>query len=209
VGNDHDSPDLPGPAARVTPITLQHVRQRLHNRSPVRIGDDPGAAQAAVAVVLTTRPTGRLELLLIERASRPGDPWSGQVAFPGGRRDPADATLLGTAIRETREEVGLSLTQSMLLGELDDVHPRNRNLPPLVIRPFVFGLPERPAVRSSIEVASYRWVGLEDLMAAGVYGNEFIPLAGRPLPAYRLGGYVVWGLTERIVTPFLHLAATG
>ncbi|HWP36478.1 MAG TPA: CoA pyrophosphatase [Gemmatimonadales bacterium] len=193
---------------QVSGTTLDLVRQRLHNRSPLRIADDPSAGQAAVAIVLATRPTEGLEVLLIERATRSGDPWSGQVAFPGGRRDPADETLLRTAIRETEEEVGVSLAESMLLGELDDVHPRTPTLPPLVIRPFVFGLRGQPAVRLSSEVASHRWVGLEDLLAAGVYGNEVIPLVGREFPAYRLGDYLVWGLTERIITPFLHLATS-
>lgn len=150
-----------------------------------------------------------MEALFIERSTRAGDPWSGQVAFPGGRRDASDAALLITAMRETREEVGIELSVSQLLGELDDIHPRTRTLPPLVVRPFVFGLPERPYVRPSVEVASHLWIALERLLEDGVYGDEMIPLVGRTFPAYRLGVYTVWGLTERIMTPLLHLATHG
>jgi 8-oxo-dGTP pyrophosphatase MutT (NUDIX family) len=192
----------------VIPASLDVLRERLAGRSPVRI-TDPEAGQAAIAVVLASRPGGGLEALFIERSTRAGDPWSGQVAFPGGRRDASDAALLITAMRETREEVGIELSVSQLLGELDDIHPRTRTLPPLVVRPFVFGLPERPYVRPSVEVASHLWIALERLLEDGVYGDEMIPLVGRTFPAYRLGVYTVWGLTERIMTPLLHLATHG
>jgi 8-oxo-dGTP pyrophosphatase MutT (NUDIX family) len=190
----------------VNAITLDAVRRKLAGRSPVHVVD-PSAGQAAVAIVLVSEPNGP-EALFIERATRAGDPWSGQVAFPGGRRDGSDPSLLVTAIRETREEVGVDLSDAELLGELDDVHPRTRTLPALIVRPFVFGLSRKPAVRYSVEVASHRWVRLGDLLVAGVYGDVEIQPVGRAFPAYRAGGYVVWGLTERIITAFLQLAAS-
>jgi hypothetical protein len=104
--------------------------------------------------------------------------------------------------------VGVDLSHAELLGELDDVHPRTRTLPALVVRPFVFGLSRRPEVRYSVEVASHRWVRLDDLLAAGVHGDVEIQPLGRTFPAYRVGGYVIWGLTERIITPFLHLSTS-
>jgi 8-oxo-dGTP pyrophosphatase MutT (NUDIX family) len=75
----------------------------------------PDAIWAAVALVLVPHPDS---LLLIRRAERSGDPWSGQVGLPGGRRDPDDATLLSTAVREAVEEVGVHLPANACLGEL-------------------------------------------------------------------------------------------
>src|SRR5689334_17901368 len=66
-----------------------------------RAGERP-PRRAAVALVLRV-VSGRLELLFVKRAEYAGDPWSGQVAFPGGRQEPVDETLWDTAVRETRE----------------------------------------------------------------------------------------------------------
>ena len=189
----------------MTELAFRAIREKLRGRVPQRVVD-PAAREAAVAIVLCPAGAAGLETLLIERATRQDDPWSGQVAFPGGRRDPGDPALLATAIRETREEVGVTLGEVDLLGELDDLHPRTRVLPPIVVRPFVFGLRARPEVRLSPEVASHRWVGLEEFGGAGVYAETEIALVGRSFPAYRLGAFLVWGMTERIITPLLQLA---
>jgi hypothetical protein len=68
----------------------------------------------------------------------PGDPWSGHVAFPGGRAEPGDASPWHTAARETWEETGLDLLAAgRLLGTLDELYPRTPVLPPVVVRPHV------------------------------------------------------------------------
>ena len=77
--------------------------------------------RARVAIALH-EGGGSLELLFIERASRDGDPWSGHMAFPGGRVDDTDLGPRAAAERETLEEVGLSLAGAELLGQLDDIH---------------------------------------------------------------------------------------
>src|SRR5262249_57053733 len=83
------------------------------------------------------------ELLFIERARHPDDPWSGHMAFPGGRVDPGDSDPRAAAERETLEEVGLSLAGAEALGQLDDLEGRHagRRLP-LVISAYVYHLPE-------------------------------------------------------------------
>ena len=148
---------------------------------------------------------GGLEVLLIRRAERQDDPWSGHMAFPGGRRDPADADLLATAVREVAEETGVVLRAPDLLGELDDVEPKTPALPPIVIRPFLFGLDTRPAVIPSGEVAGHLWVPLAQLAAAATEEEIVIRGTPRQMRGYRLGENLVWGLTERIITPLLEL----
>jgi 8-oxo-dGTP pyrophosphatase MutT (NUDIX family) len=181
---------------------LAKLKERLANH-PDTASDDPSLIWAAVAVLIAPDPDA---ILLIRRADRPGDPWSGHMALPGGRREPEDEDLLATVIRETREEVGIELDREQLLGGLDDVVPRNPVLPPIAVRPFAFLLPARPALVLSPEVAATQWVTLEDLLKPGGYHLATLEIAGqlRDVQAYRLADAVVWGLTERILTGFLH-----
>ena len=186
-------------------VTLRDVRGRLERHAPHRRQEppDPGSMQAAVALVLVPAAAG-LELLLIKRAEHPGDPWSGQMALPGGRKDPEDANLLGTVTRETREEVGVQLAPAQLLGELDDLRPRTRTLPPVVVRPFVFGLPARPEIRTSTEVALVLWVPLAHFTDRR--NRTEVPIPGQgAFPGVAIEGQVVWGMTERIIRPFIEL----
>jgi len=188
----------------VTEITLAHVVDRLTRRAPER-REGGGSIQAAVALILAPGESQRLELLLIKRAEYPGDPWSGQMALPGGRRHPGDMDLLATVVRETREEVGVELDSRQLLGELDDLHPRTPLLPPVVVRPFVFGLSHRPSIRANDEVALSLWVAIDELASGQTRTAIEILGRDRPFPAYRVGDHVVWGMTERIIAPFIDL----
>ncbi|HTR20262.1 MAG TPA: CoA pyrophosphatase [Gemmatimonadales bacterium] len=186
-------------------FTKSSVR-RVLAAYPANDVDEPGTVPAAVALILhdAGNDTG-LEALFIKRAVRSGDPWSGQIALPGGRRDPEDADLLATAMRETREETGVVLESAEQLGRLDDLHPRTPVLPPVVVRPFVFALSERPALRPSDEVDRAFWVSFAHLLDPAVRREVKLIVRGveRVFPAYDLGDDVIWGLTERIVTPFL------
>jgi 8-oxo-dGTP pyrophosphatase MutT (NUDIX family) len=188
----------------VTP-TLALVRHALAQRA-ARRESAPEARPAAVALLLYEGPLG-LETLFIRRAERAGDPWSGQVAFPGGRAESGDADLLATAIRETGEETGIDLSTADQLGVLDDLYPRTPTLPPVVVRPFVFGLASRPPLGSSAEVERAFWVPIARLAASGVHTELPLTVRGveRRFPAYVIDGEVIWGMTERILTPFLVL----
>ncbi|HWN18693.1 MAG TPA: CoA pyrophosphatase [Gemmatimonadales bacterium] len=181
---------------------LATLKERLANH-PDTAAADPSLIWAAVAVLIAPDPDA---ILLIRRADRPGDPWSGHMALPGGRREPDDLDLLATAIRETREEVGIELDRGQLLGALDDVVPRNPVLPPIAVRPFAFLLPARPVLVLNHEVAATQWVSLEDLRQPGGYHLATLEIAGqmRDVQAYRLADAIVWGMTERILTAFLH-----
>lgn len=186
-------------------ITLALARPALAAYRPQE-ADAPGAGRAAVALVLVEGADG-LEALFIRRAEREDDPWSGQVAFPGGRYDPADRDLAATAIRETREETGVQLNGAERLGVLDDLYPRTSTLPPVVVRPFVFTLPGRPALVASAEVERAFWLPLEWLVRPGVRRALTLSVSGRvgTFPAYAVDVDVIWGMTERILTPFLHV----
>ncbi len=184
-------------------ITLATVRGALRDHRP-QVADAPDARPAAVALVLLEGPHG-LEIILIRRAERADDPWSGQIAFPGGRYEARDRDLEATAIRETREETGVDLSSAERLGALDDLYPRTSVLPPVVVRPFVFALARRAALVPSDEVQRAFWLPLARLAEPGVSREVTVTLRGaaRVLPAYMVDGEMIWGMTERILTPFV------
>lgn len=162
---------------------------------------------AAVAMVLNDRPGQGLSALFIQRAQHPDDPWSGQMAFPGGRYEPYDKTLVRAAIRETREEVGLALTQEMCLGRLSDVSGGRLTIHRLAVSPFVFHLPGEPALKPNYEVANTVWVPLTHLGdPSNIVPYVFPPdPEKREFPAWTYDGYTIWGLTYRIIANYLRL----
>lgn len=157
---------------------------------------------AAVALIIVPDPDA---FLLIRRAERSGDPWSGHLALPGGRRQPEDADLLATAIRETHEEVGIVLERLNLATALEDVVPRTPVLPPVAVRPFVFHLAERPPIVPNPEVAATAWIELDPLRSPDARHEIELELRGqrRIFPAYGTSIGPVWGLTERILSLLL------
>jgi 8-oxo-dGTP pyrophosphatase MutT (NUDIX family) len=169
-------------------------------RSRIRLA----AVAAAVALVLAGNQDD-LSLCFIRRAEHPLDPWSGHMALPGGRQEPAEPDLFTTAVRETAEEVGLALGREHLIGTLDDVVPRTPVLPPIAVRPYVFALARRPLLSLNPEVAAARWVPLDLLLHPETYNSVRLDLRGesREFPAYRLDDSVVWGMTERILSSLL------
>jgi len=181
-------------------VNPRHARLRARlARRQHSSDDDPRLIWAAVAVVLTPDPDS---ILLIRRADRPGDPWSGHMALPGGRREPGDEDLVATAIREIAEEVGVTLSRQDLAGRLEDVIPRTPVLPPIAIRPYVFLLSARPVLVLNAEVATHRWVPLEDILKPEAHHRVRLEVAGqsREVEAYELEDAIVWGMTERILT---------
>jgi 8-oxo-dGTP pyrophosphatase MutT (NUDIX family) len=180
---------------------LERLVAQLSRQQPVRTAelDRP---QAAVALLLAPDPD---RLLLIRRAERAGDPWSGHLALPGGRRDAADADLLATAIRETKEETAVRLEREWCRAELDDLAPLTPTLPPIMVRPFLFLLTEAIPPGVSNEVVHATWLPLAELLREGVRGPRTIVVRGEPrmVDGYRLPEGFLWGMTERIVTPVL------
>ena len=164
--------------------------------------------EAAVALILRPSPVAEkdeLELMLIRRATRSGDPWSGQIGLPGGRFSAGDASLEETALRETREEVGLDLrAHGAVLGALDELRPRTPVLPPIIVRPFVCLIDGAPELVLNHEVAALRWVRVAELFqpATRVTTSVHVRDIRMKVEAFQLGDFVVWGMTERILTTF-------
>ncbi len=157
---------------------------------------------AAIALILLELDES-LEFLLIERATREGDPWSGHMALPGGHHDPTDSDLGATAERETLEEVGLDLrAHGERVGRLTDTTPV-RGVP-LAVRPYVYLLGARPTLLLSSEVRKALWVPVAPLLS-GVGHTTHTFSRGEQrfeFPAWDIDGHRVWGLTYRVLDEF-------
>lgn len=172
-----------------------------HDETP---GD--GRSPAAVAMVLVEQPAG-LQLLFLERATDERDPWSGNLAFPGGRVEPGE-TLRQAAERETCEETAIDLATARHLGRLGDSVGAHL---PVRIACFAYGFSGAlPAVTINHESRDAFWVNLADLADQRRHITTLVHFRGRPVetPAIRLPQSdkpVLWGITYRLVLQFLKM----
>ncbi len=183
--------------------SLELIRKHVSQHDPTLAEPGGEVAEAAVAVILHEPPGGGPELLFIERAVREGDPWSGQMAFPGGRREASDPHLEYTASRETLEEVGVELGAP--IGRLDDFSGSRAARPTaILVAPYVYEVAERPELTPNREVNSTVWVPLAWILSpeSAVQYQFQREEYGGTFPAVRYGRYTVWGLTYRILTSF-------
>ncbi len=189
-------------------MRIEELRWALAGFAPRTRDDVEARRRAAVAAIF--RPAGEdVEVLLIRRAEHPRDPWSGHMAFPGGRMDAADPSPLAAAIRETREEVGLKLERdARLLGRLSDaVTLRRAADAPAAIAPFVFELQGDPPLNINQEVQETLWVPWSYLAdgrnrSVFLWRRHAIPI---PMPCVRFQGRVIWGLTLGMLNELMTL----
>lgn len=173
---------------------------------------EPERVPQAAVVLILRQAQETLEALIIKRAERAGDPWSGHLALPGGRAETVDADLLATAWRETYEEIGLDLLNGVdgrnsFLGQLPLLAPRNPRLPRIEITPFVALAPPVLRLRLSREVDDVFWISLDQLKREGHASEHQMQFGAvvKTWPAYASSGGPIWGITERILTGFLAL----
>ena len=158
---------------------------------------DEQDANAAVALLLKPKRND-FDLLLVKRVESPSDPWSGQMALPGGKREPKDASLKDTVMRETLEETGVALCKCRFLGVLDAV--RSEPKPDFKILPFVVLLEAEPELKlNKAELETFIWVPYEVVVQSkGVAEFSF----GK-VPAYIFADAIVWGVTYKILSKFV------
>jgi 8-oxo-dGTP diphosphatase len=160
------------------------------------ISDEQGA-DAAVALLLKAKRND-FDLLLVKRVENPSDPWSGQMALPGGKREPKDASLKGTVMRETLEETGITLGQCRFLGVLSAV--RSEPKPDFSILPFVVLLEGEPKLKlNRAELETFMWVPYEEV----VQSKAKVKFSFGKAPAYVFADAIVWGVTYKILSEFV------
>jgi len=180
---------------------IESLKQRLSDGNSVVHLEDTSEPVSAVAIIIGPGRKG-VSILLIRRRDRQGDPWSGQIAFPGGHKSREDQTLLQTAIRETSEEVGIEVGMKELLGVLPLTHSHTRRMP---VSPFVFQLTKGVPVKLNDEVTESFWVPLRELANMGWTTSE-VEVEQRRLSvdSYVYDEHVIWGLTFRIINILLN-----
>lgn len=187
---------------------LQLIETRLGDHTPGRNLLRRLMKRSAVAMILQVR-NGELHILMIKRAEREGDPWSGHMAFPGGRMDQLDANGYAVAVRETQEEIGLTLgARDECIGRLSDLHARpRRGTFGMAVSPFVFRLDREVAFTPNHEVAEVVWVPLEFLLDADNREEMIWSYRGAriPVPCYRYEGRCIWGLSLMMLGELLDI----
>jgi 8-oxo-dGTP pyrophosphatase MutT (NUDIX family) len=188
--------------------SVAKIRAALASHTPVTADDEEGVRKAAVALIFRVGEDRALELLFIKRAEYEGDPWSGQIAFPGGRMEASDASLAETAIRETREETGIDLArEGLMIGTLDDLRPRTISLPAIVVRPFVALLDRTEPLVLSPEVSASFWLPFGTMADTDSWHLDTVLARGVQINArvFRFQEHVIWGMTERIFAQLVEL----
>ncbi len=156
-------------------------------------------AHAAVVVLLRAVNQG-FQVLLVKRAEKAGDPWSGQTALPGGKRSPEDQNLKETVVRETLEETGINLLVSCrFLGAMEPV--RSTQKPEMKILPFVVFQEKEQTIDLNEELTEYFWAPLAEFAK----NKGTFKFGVDEHPAYNIKNHVVWGLTYRILDSLLAL----
>lgn len=174
------------------PRKLEHVSRKL----TTEVGVD---ANAGVAVIFRMN-LGKLELLLVKRAVIPGDPWSGDMAFPGGKKGVQDEDIMGTVSREVLEETGIDVRNNCYLGMMPPVDSTMRQ--DISVVPLVFVLEKTPEVKINEELSSYHWTEFDKLKWRR--GRSLVK--DNDVPVFDVGDERVWGLTYRMLEKLLKLA---
>lgn len=170
------------------------IRSLIQVLNPISAEQD---SDAAVALMLK-HATEDFEVLLVKRVTNPDDPWSGDMAFPGGKRSSEDRNLKQTVIRETLEETNINLVEdTRFLGVMAPLTSVRR--PQMKILPFIATVKREPSIKlNRKELESFVWVSMKKLFqSSGTVRFDF-----GEFPAYRIGDIVIWGLTYRILKEF-------
>lgn len=177
---------------------MEEVEKCLKKHSYKEMFSD---VKAAVNVILKLED-GRLKTLMIKRAENPRDPWSGDVAFPGGRVEDEDSTFIDTALRETFEEVGISREKLEVLGILEPVHPQSH--PEFKVVPVISILKGEEDIVLGVEAVKAFWVDVGNL---GREVRVWNPKKKREVEGYVYEGEIIWGMSKRIMDKLIMLVS--
>ena len=156
-------------------------------------------ANAAVVVLLRSTDRG-IQVLLVKRAEKSTDPWSGQIALPGGKRNLKDSDLKHTVIRETLEETAINLLKNCrFLGTMEQFTSIQK--PEMKIVPFIVIQEKKQKIKLNNELSDYFWIKLKKI----IENKGTVKYKLEDFPAFIIGKYTIWGLTFKILQELLEL----
>ncbi len=190
--------------------TAENLKKLLSSRNANEIFREGDFVHASVMMIL--KESGQdYSLLFIKRPESERDPFSGHMAFPGGRMESVDKSKLETAIRETYEEVGININSSgRILGSLDDINPNNPRARNYIVTPYLSVLSEKVVLRPDVnEVEKTVWIPMHHLVDDRNAQVRMRERGGRMVKdyAYNYEQYIIWGMTGRILHQFLSFSA--
>ncbi len=178
---------------------LLHLKDELAANHRSRDGD---GVEAVVAILLWDEPGRGLQTLLVQRAEREGDPWSGQIGLPGGRVKQTVESPRTALHREVEEEVGIKLEEvGVELGTLSVGHPMRRM--EMRVQPCVYGLKVKPKVSIGSEIAGSFWVNLKELPSKMKMSEVTIRNEPKSVESFMVEGKIIWGFTYRVLTELI------
>ena len=199
-------------------MDLRNIEQQLASYRAKKSLSRLWLKRSAVAIVIDQATTTQASLLLIKRADNERDPWSGHMAFPGGRYESGDKNGLAIAKREMQEEVGFDIDQlvadsaacgsidGQCIARLSDIKTSKRVTPnSMIVSPYIFSVKNKPKLVTNHEVADTVWVPLNFFTALenrGVYEMKYQDRKIE-MPCYRYQGNVIWGLTLSMIDEIL------
>lgn len=181
------------------------------NKKIKKIIYDKEIKRASVSIFIFNPSTiDEAEILLIQRAKNENDPWSGHMAFPGGRYQNGDENMLNTTIRETFEEIGFDINKELLnydkkkynkISRLSDVTTLRHLGEAIVVTPFLFGIEKKPEIQMNQEVDNFFWIPLNFfLKSENQKLREFdINSQKVSLPCYFYDNKIIWGITLSMI----------
>lgn len=185
------------------PSYAAHDKMASENRkSRGRLKVPADARLSAVLILLSPLSDGDFKLPLILRPQYDGV-HSGQMAFPGGKKDEDDESLIYTALRECYEEIGVTVNQSEVLGTLSDLYipPSNMLVTPVV----AYTEQELAYIPDVKEVDRVIESSITHLQNPDIAGYKNIEVRGKNFktPFYDVEGQTVWGATAMMISEFL------
>ena len=183
-------------------IVIERLRNALNARQILRINNEKMKVSAVLVPVFLKK--GQYHLLFIKRAERVKD-HKGQISFPGGAYEKADGFLLNTALRETREEIGVTPEDVEVLGELDDTPTTTSNY---IISPFVGVIPYPYNFKlDNWETEELIEVPITALLDKNCFSESITVQNGEEINTYffKYDNRSIWGATAKILKQFLEI----
>lgn len=184
-------------------FTLQTIKEKFREETAVLHPVISTQRCAAVALIFNEDETN-LQLCLGLRATYEGDPWSGDMAFPGGKAELEDKTFHHIAQRETFEETGLIVGRENLVGSLEPIQTfGNEKRPSLLIRPMIYAIEDKPSTfHLNSELAAAYWIPTTHLWHSKNWIQQHVEWRGQYFPGIQFQQHVIWGLTLRVLYMF-------